>query len=158
MKKLIFLYVLCLVTFTFFLPKQCQAQKSDVYYYEKISNSNKTINFLIGVYVTKNEYISTSDDEGYTKIRMAIINDKNADRFKWNDYKIYIQLKNGDMFYSYTTKATEGETNCTYTVSPDETHIQYVCFDKKFDVKDISKMWLSMADNKFFELSVSDGK
>ncbi len=158
MKKLTLLISLILAAFTICIPVAVHAQKSDIYYYEKISNSSKTINFLIGVYVTKNEYISSGDDEGYTKIRMAVINDKNADRFKWNDYKIYIQLKNGDMFYSYTTKATEGETNCTYTVSPDETHIQYICFDKKFDVRDISKMWLSMSDNKFFELSVSDGK
>jgi hypothetical protein len=158
MKKIILLFSLFLAAFTIIIPTKVHAQKSDIYYYEKISNSSKTINFLIGVYVTKNEYISSGDDEGYTKIRMAVINDKNADRFKWNDYKIYIQLKNGDMFYSYTTKATEGETSCTYSVSPDETHIQYVCFDKKFDVRDISKMWLSMADNKFFELSASDGK
>ncbi len=158
MKKLTLLISLILAAFTILIPAATHAQKSDIYYYEKISNSSKTINFLIGVYITKNEYISSGEDEGYTKIRMAVINDKNADRFKWNDYKIYIQLKNGDMFYSYTTKATEGETNCTYIVSPDETHIQYICFDKKFDVRDISKMWLSMSDNKFFELSVSDGK
>jgi|APLak6261694202_1056214.scaffolds.fasta_scaffold04204_2 hypothetical protein len=155
-KKLFFLTLIC-VAAVMAAPVSVKAQ-SDYYYYESISNPSKTINFLIGVYVNKNEYITRDDGTGYTKIRMAVINQEGANTLKWNDYKIYIKLKNNDLFYSYTTKAEDGDLACTWSVEPGKNHIQYVCFDKAFDIEQIDMVWLGMSDNKFFDLVRSDKK
>lgn len=155
-KKLFFLGLIC-AAFLIAAPTTVKAQ-TDPFFYESISNPSKTINFIIGLYYTKNEFITRDDGTGYTKIRMALINKEGADAFKWSDYKIYIMLKNGDLFYSYTTKATEGELACTWTCQPGQNHIQYVCFDKAFDVNQIERVWLSMSDNKFFDLVKSESK
>lgn len=84
---------------------------------------------------------------------MAIINRKGANTFKWDDYKIYILLKDGTLFYNYTTTAKDGELACRWSVEADANHIQYVCFEKAFDVDNIERVWLSMGDDKFFELA-----
>ena len=155
-KKLLFLSFMCAV-FLMTATTTVKAQ-SDPFYYESISNPSKTINFLVGVYYTKNEYITRDDGTGYTKMRIAIINKEGADPFTWSDYKIYIMLKNGDLFYNYTTKAEDGELACKWTVQAGQNHIQYVCFDKAFDVNQIDRVWLGMSDNKFFDLVRSDKK
>jgi hypothetical protein len=152
-KKIVFLSLLT-AAFLFAGP-QAKAQ-SDPFFYESISNPSKTINFLIGFYYTKNEFITRDDGTGYTKIRMAVINKEGADAFTWSDYKIYVMLKNGDLFYNYTTKAQDGELACNWTAQPGQTHIQYLCFDKAFDVNQIDRVWLGMSDNKFFDLVRSD--
>ncbi|MBX9782188.1 MAG: hypothetical protein K2X48_02740 [Chitinophagaceae bacterium] len=87
---------------------------------------------------------------------MVIINKEGADLFKWSDYKIYVMLKNGDLFYNYTTKAQDGDLACTWTARAGETHVQYLCFDKAFDVNQIDRVWPGMSDNKFFDLVRSD--
>lgn len=153
-KKLLFLSLVC-AAFLMAAPASLKAQ-TDPFYYESISNPSKTINFLIGFYHTKNEFITRDDGTGYTKIKMAIINKEGADPFKWSDYKIYIMLKNGDLFYNYTTKAQDGDLACTWTARAGETHVQYLCFDKAFDVNQIDRVWLGMSDNKFFDLVRSD--
>lgn len=156
-QKLLFLALIC-GAFLTLAPATSKAQSSDYYYYESISNPSKTINFLIGVYVTKNEFITRDDGTGYTKIRMAVINQEGADPFKWSDYKVYIKLKNNDMFYNYTTQAKDGDLACNWTVQPGQNHIQYICFDKAFDINQIDMIWLGMSDNKFFDLVRSDKK
>jgi hypothetical protein len=153
-KKLILLGLICIV-FLMAAPSSLKAQ-TDPFYYESISNPSKTINFIIGFYHTKNEYITRDDGTGYTKVRMAVINKEGADAFSWEDYKIYVMLKNGDLFYNYTTKAQDGDMACKWTVQPGQNHIQYVCFDKAFDVNQIERVWLGMSDNKFFDLVRSD--
>ncbi|HEX4957987.1 MAG TPA: hypothetical protein VFV46_07395 [Lacibacter sp.] len=155
MKKNILLLSLLCAFFLMAVPNKVKAQ-NDPFYYESISNPSKTINFLVGVYYTKNEYITRDDGTGYTKMRIAVINKEGADPFTWSDYKIYIMLKNGDLFYNYTTKAEDGELACKWTVQPGQNHIQYVCFDKAFDVNQIDRVWLGMSDNKFFDLVRSD--
>ncbi|MFN4285078.1 MAG: hypothetical protein ACK4E8_03850 [Lacibacter sp.] len=157
MKTKLFTVAILLVAAAVFTPGAARAQ-SDPFWYESISNPSKTINFLIGFYHTKNEYITRDDGTGYTKVRMAVINKEGADPFYWDDYKIYIMLKNGDLFYNYTTKATDGELACKWTVQPGQNHIQYLCFDKAFDVNQIERVWLGMSDNKFFDLVRSDKK
>ena len=154
-QKLFFLALICSALIAL-APATAKAQSSDYYYYESISNPSKTINFLIGVYVTKNEYITRDDGTGYTKMRVAVINQEGADPFKWSDYKIYIKLKNNDMFYNYTTQAKDGDLSCNWTVEAGKNHIQYVCFDKAFDINQIDMIWLGMSDNKFFDLVRSD--
>ena len=156
-KKLLFLSVIC-VAVMIAAPVSVKAQGADYYYYESISNPSKTINFLIGVYVNKNEYITRDDGTGYTKIRMAVINQEGASPLKWSDYKVYVKLKNNEMFYNYTTKAEDGDLACTWTVQAGQNHIQYICFDKAFDIGQIDMIWLGMSDNKFFDLVRSDKK
>ncbi|HTH29731.1 MAG TPA: hypothetical protein VL946_00220, partial [Lacibacter sp.] len=80
-QKLLFLSLICGALLTL-APATSKAQSSDYYYYESISNPSKTINFLIGVYVTKNEFITRDDGTGYTKMRMAVINQEGAEPFK----------------------------------------------------------------------------
>jgi hypothetical protein len=155
MKKKLLFVALVVAAFLVAAPAETKAQ-SDPFWYESISNPSKTINFLIGFYHTKNEYITRDDGTGYTKVRMAVINKEGANAFEWDDYKIYVMLKNGDLFYNYTTKATDGDLACRWTVQPGTNHIQYVCFDKAFDVNQIEKVWLGMSDNKFFDLVRSD--
>jgi hypothetical protein len=70
---------------------------------------------------------------------------------------VYILLKNGTLFYNYITAAKEGELACNYVVKPNETHIQYVCFEKDFDINQIDKVYLSLLDNKFFPLIIQTG-
>jgi len=155
-KKLLFLSLICAV-FLMTAPSTVKAQ-TDPFFYEAISNPSKTINFLIGFYFTKNEFITRDDGTGYTKIKMAVINKEGADPFTWSDYKIYVMLKNGDLFYNYTTKAQDGDLACTWTARAGDTHTQYLCFDKAFDVNQIERVWLGMSDNKFFDLVRSDKK
>lgn len=155
-QKLFFLALIC-GAFLTLAPTTAKAQ-ADYYFYESISNPSKTINFLIGVYVTKNEFITRDDGTGYTKMRMAVINQEGAEPFKWTDYKIYIKLKNNDMFYNYTTQAKDGDLACNWTVQAGQNHVQYVCFDKAFDINQIDMIWLGMSDNKFFDLVRSDKK
>lgn len=155
MKKKLLFVALVFAAFLVAAPATTKAQ-NDPFWYESISNPSKTINFLIGFYHTKNEYITRDDGTGYTKVRMAVINKEGANPFQWDDYKIYIMLKNGELFYNYTTKATDGDLACRWTVQPGSNHVQYVCFDKAFDVNQIEKVWLGMSDNKFFDLVRSD--
>lgn len=154
MKQKFLLLTLICAGFLMTAPLASKAQ-TDPFYYESISNPSKTINFLIGFYHTKNEYITRDDGTGYTKVKMAVINKEGANPLTWSDYKIYVMLKNGDMFYNYTTKAQDGDLACTWTVQAGSNHIQYVCFDKAFDISQIDKVWLSMSDNKFFDLVLS---
>lgn len=155
MKKIITLVsaaaMICTLT-----PANAQSKEKVPYFYEVISNPDKTIDYAFGVYPTRSEYVRNSNGGGYTKMRIAVINYSKQD-LKWNDYKVYILMKNGDLFYNYTTAAKEGELACNYVVKPDETHIQYVCFEKEFDINQIDKVYLSLLDNKFFPLIYTDG-
>ena len=136
-------------------PTNTKAQ-ADSFWYASVTSSDSAIHFLIGVYHTKSEYITRKDGTGFTKLRMVVINQAKAQPLSWADYKIFILLKNGDLFYNYTTKATEGDLACKWTVPPGKNHIQYLCFDKVFEASQIEKMYLSLSDNKFFSLLLID--
>lgn len=132
-----------------------QSNSEDPFYYEIISNADKSINFLIGIYPNDMEYVRSADGTGYTKIRMAIINDA-AQSFEWADYKVYILLKDGTLFYNYSTGASIGELSCNYVVAAGETHLQDLCFEMDFSVAEIETIYLSLMDNKFFALALSN--
>jgi hypothetical protein len=153
MKKTIKL--LSLLAFGFSLQLNAQNNAELPCHFEIIANADKSINYTIGVYPTLSEYVRNNNGNGYTKMRIAVINNSKQE-LKWNDYKIYILMKNGDLFYNYTTATKEGELSCNYVVKPDESHIQYVCFEKDFDINQIQKIYLSILDNKFFPLVQSD--
>ena len=62
-------------------------------------------------------------------------------------------LKDNTLIYNYKTQATDGDFDCNYTIPGNTTlHDQIVCFDYKFDVKDIKTVWVSFDSGKFFEL------
>lgn len=115
------------------------------FYYENISTPDKSIDFLYGFYTSTLEGIERKDGSIYTVAQIALIN-KSKEDFKWNDYKVYVLLKNGDLFYNYKTEAKDEASD-------------YACIfnlDKKFSEKDIDKVWLSFSDYKFFKLIYSD--
>jgi len=59
---------------------------------------------------------------------------------------------NSTLFYSYTTKAEDGDYDCNYTNSSGDSHDQIMCFDKKFSVSDIKTVWVSFDTGIFFKL------
>lgn len=129
MKKLlaVFLFV--------FVPLYAQS-----FFYNAISNPNKTIDYVIGFY-HESASINSSSDGSYTTFKTAVINGKDADPLVCNDNKWFLLLKDGSLVCNYTTKATSGEYACNYTVYRGETHIQYVAFDKEIRAKDIVGVW-----------------
>jgi len=132
------------------------SQSSKSFYYEKISNPGKTINFTFGVYHGSMETVSKSDGNSYSKMMVAVINDKNADDLYWSDYKVYILLRSGELIYNYTTEASSGDFACKYHVPGGSTHKQYICFGKTFQASDIQKVWLCLADNNFINLFLNE--
>ncbi len=144
MKKKVLLLILLVVIVSFGFGV-------DSYYYSTISTPNKAINFTIGIYHTNFVWNETAKS-GYTVIPSAIINNKNAQPLKWNDYKIYIMLKDGTLFHSYTTVAKTGKFACNYVVKPGETHYQHFTFSKKFRAEDIANVWLKLTDSNFIKL------
>ena len=131
--------------------QQTDAQMSsdDPVYIETISNPNKTINMILGFYPKTYQW---SESLEASKITLRILNQA-SEKYEWNDYKVYILLKDNSLFYNYTTKAEEGDYNCKYTINGDGGyHDQVVCFSKKFDISDIKTVWISFGSGLFFEL------
>ncbi len=75
---------------------------SQGFYYENISTPDKSIDILYGFYTGTIEGMERKDGSVYTVGQIGLINKSKQD-FKWNDYKLYILLKNGDLFYNYKT-------------------------------------------------------
>lgn len=130
-----------------------QSGSGDPVYIEVISNNSKSINFILGVYP---KTYSWSEALQASQLTMRILNNASDDYF-WNDYKVYILLKDNTLFYNYKTKAETGEYACTYTIKGNGGfNDQTMSFDKKFDIKDIKSMWVSFSDNTFIELLYSE--
>ncbi|MBC7450496.1 MAG: hypothetical protein H7259_03310, partial [Cytophagales bacterium] len=123
------------------------------YYLGVFSNEGNTIKFTIGAYPHSISQSKRTDGTFYTAMRVAIINNEKAAPIIWSDYKIYILLKDGSLFYNFLTNASaESDFGCKYTVAPGTTHIQLFCFEKLFTNSEIDKVWLSLGDNKFLPL------
>ena len=157
LKKLLFVTAFFLLTVT--ITKAQNNKKPCPYYYTRINNPTKTVNFLLGLYTTCYlDQLTASDSVPYTRIKAAIINDGTND-LKWNNYKVYILLKSGELIRNYTTAATDGDYACTYVVSNGATHHQYFCFHSTFTSDDISKVWFALAgDDQLFDLEYADDK
>lgn len=151
MKKLL-VSLLLAVGFISLSSFTAEKPKGDPFYYEIISTPDKSIDLVYGFYHTQISFVDKPNGQGYTTVRSAIINNSKSP-FAWEDYKVYILLKDGDLFRNYTTTASSGEYDCTYDVKTDETHIQYLCFQKKFSASDIQSVYVSFLDNKFFKLA-----
>lgn len=110
------------------------------FYYNAISNSSKTIDYVIGFYHETGS-INSNSNGSYTTFKTAIINGKDADPLVCNDNKWFLLLKDGSMVCNYTTAAKDGEYACNYTVYRGDTHIQYVAFHKEIRPRDIVGVW-----------------
>lgn len=134
-----------------------QKSYGQAFYYENISTPDKSVDFLFGFYTATIEGMERKDGSVYTVAQIALIN-KSKEDFKWNDYKVYILLKNGDLFYNYKTEAKDENSDyaCIFNLKGGSTMKKWVCFEKKFTAKDIDKVWLSFNDYKFFQLLYSE--
>lgn len=131
---------------------QAYAQQTNEYYLGVFSNTTGTIKFTMGAYPNSINQSKKNDGTLYTAMKVALVNNVTAEPIEWNDFKIYILLKDGTLFYNFLTTATTGEYACKYQVAPGTTHMQYYCFDKIFLASDIDKMWLSFSDSEFQHL------
>jgi hypothetical protein len=123
------------------------------YYLEVISNQSGSINLTIGAYPQSISPNKRDDGSIFTVMKVALINNVNAQTFNWKDYKMYILTKQGELLYNFTTTATTGDYACTYSIKPSETHLQFFCFEKLLSASDIDKIWISFSDNKFIALT-----
>lgn len=137
--------------FGLLLTHICNAQINE-YYLGVFSNHTNSIKFTIGAYPNTVSQSKRNDGSIYSAMRIAIVNNEQAEPIVWSDYKIYILLKDGTLFYNFLTNATTGEYSCKYTVDPGTTHLQLVCFEKIFTATDVEKIWLSFSDSQFLPL------
>lgn len=142
--------VMVLIAFAF--STSCITAQINEYYLGVFSNEGNTIKFTIGAYPNSISQSKRTDGTFYTAMKVAVINNEKAEPIVWNDYKIYILLKDGTLFYNFLTNATNNDYSCKYTVNPGETHIQFFCFEKLFTNPEVDKVWLSLGDNKFLPL------
>ena len=137
--------------FAFCIVNSVMAQKI-VYFSTVISNPDKTIDFDFGFYPSTAQYVESAAVSGYTMVRGAVINTTTAKPLEWKNYKIHVYLKSGKLIRNYTTKAESGDYAVNYTVGTGLTRYQEFCFNTKFRLEDIEKVWLAMGDNEIFEL------
>jgi hypothetical protein len=147
MKTIGVLFLTCFILFTG--VQQACAQQTNEYYLGVFSNSTSTIKFTMGAYPHSINHSKKSDGAVFTVMSVALVNNEKADPIEWNDFKIYILLKDGTLIYNFLTTATTGEYACKYQVAPGTTHMQYYCFDKIFSAADIDKVWLHFGDSVF---------
>jgi hypothetical protein len=142
-----FSYVLALIIFVC-IGNNIQAQSNE-YYLGVFSNTTSTIKFTIGAYPNTISQSTRSDGTIFSAMSVAIVNNEKAEPIIWSDYKMYVLLKDGTLFYNFLTNSTTGDYACKYTVPTGETHLQYYCFEKVFSATDIDKVWLSFSDSHF---------
>jgi hypothetical protein len=152
MKKL---GVIMIMGFSILFAKAGFSQTAnDAVYLETISTPDKSMDFIAGVY-PNTYYYNVSGD--YSTLTLKVLNNSSTS-LGWNDYKVYILLKDGTLFYNYKTKAESGEYSCVYTVPTGTANSQSVAFSGKFDIHDISSVYLSFSDSKFFNLLYGPAK
>lgn len=153
MKLISFISVFLFIGFLQIQTLQAQTLvQPNQYYLGVFSNTTNSIKFTIGAYPNSVNQSKRNDGSIYTAMRIAIINNEKAEPIEWSDYKIYVLLKDGSLFYNFLTNASAGDYACKYIVQPGETHLQFVCFEKIFNSTDIDKVWLSFSDNQFLPL------
>lgn len=131
------------VLFSLFFNVVC----GQAFYYESISTPDKSIDFLFGFYVHNLEIEERKDGSMYTIAQIGLIN-KSQKSFDWNDYKVYVLLKNGDLFYNYKTEAKSGDYTCVFTLQGGETLKKKICFEKNSLQKTLTRFGcLSMITN-----------
>ncbi len=151
------LQIVCLNLIIIFQANSLLAQikKNDPVYVQTVSNESKTIDFVIGVYPKTFHWSKTLNA---TTVTLRVLNRGNMD-YVWNDYKIYIFLRDKTILYNYTHENKEGEYACFYTVKKEGgVNDQTLILRKKFRLSHIKSVWVAFADNNFIELLYSDGE
>ena len=148
------LLFLCILV-SFSLNKlSAQIKATDPVYVNTISTSDLSIDLTVGLYPLTYKYEKAYD---YSILTLKILNDSKKD-FDWNDYRVFILLRDGTLFSSYKTKSEKGEYLNKYIIDSGDLHTQTVCFGRAFDVDDIKYAWLSWVEEKFFTLPYVEGK
>ncbi|MDD4971829.1 MAG: hypothetical protein PHT07_20575 [Paludibacter sp.] len=117
------------------------AKAGDPFYYELISNSSKTIDYVFGFYSSDYTISRASDDAEYVAYSAAIINNSTSS-LKWNDYYMIVKKRSGDLVFSYETAASTGLYACKFDVSGKETHKMKFCFHDIFKTDEIEDVYL----------------
>lgn len=141
-----------LATLIFILALGIGSASAQALFAERISTPDGSINFVVGFSPESAQQVTRNDNSVYTTAKLVLINDEKASDFDWDDYKVMVLTKNGDLFYNYTTSAETGEYACKYTLKPGESKTQLACFAKTFKAADVERVWLSFSDNISFEL------
>jgi hypothetical protein len=140
------------ITFTLFIVSFILYGQENEYFLESIRNGDGTVDFTVATYPISITPNKREDGSYFTIMKMAVVNNPKANDLIWNDYKIYILTKDGQLFFNYTPSMNEGEYACNYTVTKGSTHQQWLCFDTIFNLNDIEKIWISFGDNQFISL------
>ena len=127
-------------------------QTKQPYYYQTVNSADKAINFVFGLYPATISYFEGKDFPPYTSIRGAVVNQSAKDSLKWNNFKVDILLKSGQLVSNYMPFSKDGPFACNYTVSKDSTHYQIFCFHTKFISTDIDRVWLQMSTDEIINL------
>jgi hypothetical protein len=127
------------------------------FYYSLITSVDKKTSFLAGLYPDTYAVVNSDPVKG-SSLKLVIINQNENDTLVWRDYKVYILLKDGTLFYNYRTTDEKGVFACEYTLGKKEMHTQNVCFHNQFNTEDIQKVWLSFNDALFIELAYNEGE
>jgi len=149
MKNIYLLFLICLANIGF------AQTKNEPVYFDNISNATKTIDIGVGLYPSTSQW---NEKDSYTSFIFKVHNNSKSNKMDWDDYKVYILLKDGTIFYNYKTKAESGDYSCIYAIEPRKSHSQTICFGQKFDNENIDKIYVSFGDNQFFRLVYYDGK
>jgi len=118
----------------------CANIYAQTFYYNAISNSSKTIDYVIGFY-PETASIQSNADGTITVIKTAVINGKDADPLECNDNKWFLLLRDGTLIENYITAATSGDYACKYTVNRGETHVQWVTYAREIRQSDVIGIW-----------------
>jgi len=136
----------------YYYSGQTATTKTSTYYFAHMSNPDKTKDYLFYFFPDKIEYGTASDSTKYTRIGTVVMNKANQG-LEWDDYKVRILLKSGQLVSNYKTAAKDGLFACNYTVEKGVNHTQFYCFHTQFSLDDINKVWLVLNDEKVFELT-----
>gem|GEM_PF-2678918 len=120
-------------------------------YITHITNNDMTRDYEFFFFASKEKGLVAGDSAKFTRVAAVTINNA-VQELEWNNYKVRILLKSGELITNYTTAATTGSYCCNYTVVKGVPHTQFYCYHAEFTPDDISKVWLVINDEKVFEL------
>ncbi len=129
-----------------------QLDSGENYFSQVITTPDKTLNFNLFVFHEKYRWVESKTEGNYSTISLVIQNQNKEQAIKWEDYKIFLLLKDGTLFHNYTTVAKTGNFMCSYEVAPGGQHVQMICFGKKFKPEDVERAWLRMTHSNFIRL------
>ena len=152
MKIKLTVLVLAMMVFSPVLDAQ---KKKEPYFYQVVATPNKSLNFNLYAFHYKYRWVESEAAGNYTRVSLVVQN-KSSKALNWKDYKIYFLLKDGTLFHNYTTSAKKGNFMCRYTIEPDGQQVQFICFAKKFNPRDVDRAWIKMTNANFIKLQHKD--